>query len=102
MNEEKIKERLNTLASLILKHNILYHQKDKPKISDENFDKLVKISKVRQGKDEIYKLNCAWTKKQLGWYDNTNIKEGLKKTIKFYDLMIEKLKNEPMTFKLKQ
>ena len=67
-----------------------------------NFDKLVKITKDRQGKDEIYKLNCTWTKKQLGWYDNTNIKEGLKKTIKFYDLMFEKLKNEPMTFKLKQ
>ena len=42
MNEEQIKERLKTLASLILKHNILYHQKDKPEISDENFDKLVK------------------------------------------------------------
>ena len=42
MNEEKIKERLNTLASLILKHNILYHQKDKPEISDEKFDKLVR------------------------------------------------------------
>ena len=42
MNEGKIKERLKTLASLILKHNILYHQKDKPEISDENFDKLVK------------------------------------------------------------
>ena len=41
-NEKKIKERLNTLASLILKHNILYHQKDKPEISDENFDKLVR------------------------------------------------------------
>ena len=45
MNEEKIKERLDTLASLILKHNILYHQKDKPEISDENFDKLVRENK---------------------------------------------------------
>ena len=42
MNEEKIKKRLKTLASLILKHNTLYHQKDKPEISDEDFDKLVK------------------------------------------------------------
>ena len=42
MNEEKIKKRLKTLASLILKYNILYHQKDKSEISDENFDLLVR------------------------------------------------------------
>ena len=40
--EEKITERLKKLASLIYKHNILYHQKDRPQISDKDFDVLVK------------------------------------------------------------
>ena len=40
-NEEKIKKRLNKLASLIIKHNKFYHQNDKPEITDKDFDKLV-------------------------------------------------------------
>ena len=40
--EKKIKERLETLASLISKHSILYHQKDNPEISDKKFDELIK------------------------------------------------------------
>ena len=40
-NEKKIKKRLEELASLILKHSKLYYQKDKPIISDQEFDKLV-------------------------------------------------------------
>jgi len=40
--EEKIIKRLNTLANLISKHNVLYHQKDNPKISDSDFDKLIR------------------------------------------------------------
>ena len=38
----EITERLKKLASLIYKHNILYHQKDRPQISDKDFDVLVK------------------------------------------------------------
>ncbi len=41
-NEGEIKKRLNKLASLIYKHNKLYHQNDKPVITDKDFDKLVK------------------------------------------------------------
>ena len=40
--EEKILKRLKNLASLIRKHNKLYHQKDKPEINDKHFDELVK------------------------------------------------------------
>ena len=38
---KKIKNRLNELAILINEHNIHYHEKDKPLISDREFDKLV-------------------------------------------------------------
>ena len=40
--EDKIKERLIELADLIKKHNYNYHTLDKPKISDREYDKLVK------------------------------------------------------------
>jgi len=42
VNEVEIKKRLKNLASLIHKHNKLYHQYDKPEIQDKEFDKLVK------------------------------------------------------------
>ena len=42
INEEEIKKRLKNLASLIDKHNKLYHQNDKPEITDKDFDDLVK------------------------------------------------------------
>ena len=42
INEEEILKRLKNLASLIHKHNKLYHQKDKPEITDKDFDKIVK------------------------------------------------------------
>ena len=40
--DKKIIERLNELADLINKHNYNYHTLDNPKISDKEFDKLVK------------------------------------------------------------
>ena len=40
--EEKALKRLKNLSSLINKHNILYHQKDKPIISDGEFDNIIK------------------------------------------------------------
>ena len=49
--EEEIKSRLKQLASLIYKHNELYHQKDKPEITDSEFDKLIKEN------DELEKRN---------------------------------------------
>ena len=39
--EKEIKDRLKKLAALIDKHNILYHQKDDPIISDLEYDKLI-------------------------------------------------------------
>ena len=43
MDKEKIVlKRLKELADLIKKHNYNYHTLDKPKITDKEFDKLVK------------------------------------------------------------
>ena len=41
INEEEIKKRLKNLASLIYKHNKLYHHDDRPEITDKDFDELV-------------------------------------------------------------
>ena len=41
-NDEKIKKRLGQLSKVIKKNNILYHQKDKPIITDKEYDDLIK------------------------------------------------------------
>ena len=40
--EKKITKRLKELSVTIKKHNILYHKKDSPEITDGEFDKLIK------------------------------------------------------------
>ena len=40
--DNKILKRLKELANLIKKHNYNYHTLDRPEISDQEFDKLVK------------------------------------------------------------
>jgi len=40
--EEEVKRRLQILSKVITKNNILYHQKDHPKISDKKYDEYVK------------------------------------------------------------
>ena len=40
--DTNIKKRLNELTKIIHKHNILYHEKDNPEISDRDFDSLIK------------------------------------------------------------
>jgi len=49
-NDLLAKKRLQELASLINKHNILYHQKDKPIISDSAFDSLIKENNLIEEK----------------------------------------------------
>ena len=44
--EEIILKRLRELSVLIKKHNYNYHTLDKPKITDQEFDKLVKENDV--------------------------------------------------------
>ena len=40
--ESKITKRLKELSLTIKKHNIIYHKKDRPEITDGEFDKIVK------------------------------------------------------------
>ena len=40
-DENKIRKRLVELSHLIKKHNIFYHQKDKPRITDAEYDALI-------------------------------------------------------------
>ena len=49
-NEEEVKIRLKELRQLIHKNNILYHQKDKPKISDNQYDEYVKENSLLENK----------------------------------------------------
>ena len=43
MNEKKkAKERIERLRSSLLKHQVLYHEKDRPEISDEAYDGLIR------------------------------------------------------------
>ena len=55
--DHKILNRLNELANLIKKHNHLYHTEDRPKISDVEYDKLVRENQELEKKYPQLKLN---------------------------------------------
>ena len=48
--EKKALKRLKELAKQIHEHNKLYHEKDKPLISDKEFDLLIKESSIFDNK----------------------------------------------------
>ena len=48
--EDIILKRLKELADLIKKHNYNYHTLDKPKITDQEFDKLIKENDILEKK----------------------------------------------------
>ena len=54
--EETILKRLKELADLIKKHNYNYHTLDKPKITDKEFDKLVKENDVLEKKYPTFNI----------------------------------------------
>ncbi len=54
------------------------------KISKVSFTNLVKNTKDRIGKDQIYKLNCSKTKKELKWKPNVSLIQGIKKLKNYY------------------
>ena len=71
----KIIKRLNELAKLINKHNHHYHNEDKPKINDDEYDKLVK---------ENLELELKYPKLKLS--ESTSNKVGSKIQNKFVKL----------------
>ena len=58
-NENKALEELQKLAKEITKHNKLYHEKDKPIISDHKFDELIKRNNLLENKFPHLKLKSS-------------------------------------------
>ena len=56
LKEKEVNKRLKKLLILIKKHNILYHQKDKPIISDGEYDSLIKENNYLEKKFPHLKL----------------------------------------------
>jgi DNA ligase (NAD+) len=104
--EEKILQRLKELADLIKKHNYNYHTLDKPKISDQKFDQLVKENDILEKKYPSLILNDSPNKNYGGKikenfkkikhdsqmyslanaFDDNDIKEFVKRSVKFLNL----------------
>ncbi len=53
-------------------------------LTSMNFNKLVKITKDRPTKDNVYKMDPTKAERELNWKAKYTIKEGLEKTIKWY------------------
>ncbi len=101
--QKKVLNRLRELADLIKKHNYNYHTLDKPKISDQEFDNLVKENDILEKKYPSLILKDSPNKKYGGKikdnfkkikhdsqmyslanaFDNNDIKEFIKRSVKF-------------------
>ena len=46
IHDNKVKKRLKELAKIIYRNNILYHQKDLPEITDQEFDRYIKENDI--------------------------------------------------------
>ncbi len=108
--EKKIINRLKELADLIKKHNYNYHTLDKPIISDQEFDKLVKendtlekkypnlILKDSPNKNYGSKIKDNFKKIKhdsqmyslANAFDNNDIKEFIKRSLKFLNFENDK------------
>ncbi len=104
--EEIVSKRLKELAELITKHNYNYHTLDRPKITDQEFDKLVKENDALEKKypdlilkdspnknyGSIIKDNFKKIKHNSQMYslanafDNSDIKEFIKRSVKYLNL----------------
>ena len=70
------------------------------KLNKRKYQEIVKKTKDRLGKDNIYKLNSDYTKKKLNWTSKVSLEKGIKETIKFYDIHYKYLLNQSMNFKI--
>ncbi len=65
------------------------------------FNDLVKVSKERQGKDQVYLLNTSKLRKKLDWKDKISLEDGMKKTLYWIDQKLDYLKRLPRNYKHK-
>ncbi len=82
-------------------HKIKDIIKEVIKIKNYSWKKLIKITNERKGKDKNYFLDCKKTKQELRWQCNIDLKNGLKKTVKYYDEIIKHMNINETKFKIK-
>ena len=70
-------------------------------ITSVRFNKLVKLSKERKGKDKAYLLSTSKIRKKLKWTDKTSLDEGIKKTLYWVDQKLIYLRKIPKEYKHK-
>ncbi len=75
-DSQKIVKRLKELAKLIDKHNHHYHNEDKPKINDAEYDKLVKENLELESKYPKLKLNESTSNKVGSIIQNKFVKSS--------------------------
>ncbi len=68
------------------------------KLMDKNFTNIAKKTSDRKGKDLIYNISSAATKKELNWNCNTNIYDGIKEVLQFTIINFKKIKNLPLEY----
>ena len=67
-----------------------------------DYQKSVKISDDRRGKDHSYKLDSSKIRKELNWSDKITLDYGLKKTISWIEQNIKLLNKLPREYKHKK
>ena len=70
------------------------------KIKNYSWSKSIIQSPERLGKDKNYYLNCKKTKSELKWQCKVSLELGLKKTIKYYDSIINNINSNDVNFKI--
>jgi dTDP-glucose 4,6-dehydratase len=76
--------------------------KDVLHIKKYPWDKLIEQSVERKGKDKNYYLDCTKTKRELHWKYKIGLKIGIKKTVKYYDSIINNINKKDINFKIKK
>ena len=66
------------------------------------WDKLITQSMERKRKDKNYYLDCKKTKRELDWRCRVDINNGIIKTVKYYDSIINDINKKDINFKIKK
>ena len=85
LDKKGVIKRLKELSKLIKRHNIHYHQEDKPIISDEKFDSLVKENNhvvLISQEGEISAILANGLTENLGMRNIYSLKGGINRWIK--------------------